>query len=82
MPVYCRGESVAKEFRSPPVERREPTTHYHRYRRALLRWQREHVSRCGAWRVTEPLAKFACEMSVVAKATGVGNLTERLACSQ
>jgi hypothetical protein len=34
------------------------------------------------WRVAEPIAKFSREMSVVAKATGVGNLTERLACSQ
>jgi hypothetical protein len=30
-------------FRSREVGYREPTTHFHRYRRALLRWQREHV---------------------------------------
>src|ERR1700716_3918436 len=29
--------------------------------------------------VTEPMAKFSCKMSVVAKAAGVGNLAERLA---
>ena len=36
----------------------------------------------GAWRVAEPMAKFACEMSVVAKAAGVGDVAERLACAQ
>jgi hypothetical protein len=36
----------------------------------------------GAWRVTELTAKFSCEMSIVAKAAGVGDLAERLACSQ
>ena len=35
-----------------------------------------------AWRVAEPIAKFSREMSVVAKATGVGDLAERLACTQ
>src|SRR3982074_1236436 len=29
--------------------------------------------------VTEPMAKFSCKMSVVAKTAGVGNLAERLA---
>src|SRR4029077_16897072 len=28
------------------------------------------------------MAKFACEMRVVPKATGVGNLAQRLVCSQ
>ena len=33
----------------------------------------------GARRVTESMAKSSCEMNVVAKATGVGDLAERLA---
>jgi|ERR1700730_12882 hypothetical protein len=68
------GSMLRARFRSREVGCREPTAPSHRYRRALLRWQREHVPRCGAWRVTEPLAKFACEMSIVAKATDVGDL--------
>jgi hypothetical protein len=36
----------------------------------------------GAWRVTEPMSKLSCEMGVVAKAAGVGDLAERLVCSQ
>ena len=35
-----------------------------------------------AWRVAEPMAKFAREMGVIAKATGEGDLAQRLACSQ
>jgi hypothetical protein len=31
--------------------------------------------------MTEPAAKFSGEMSIVAKAAGVGDLAERLACS-
>src|ERR1700730_4184852 len=71
------GSMLRARFRSREVGCREPTTPSHRYRRALLRWQRQHVPRCGAWRVTEPLAKFACEMSIVAKATDVGDLAYR-----
>ena len=36
----------------------------------------------GTRRTTEPLAKFSCEMSVVAKATGIGDVAERTACAQ
>lgn len=36
----------------------------------------------GAWRVAEPMAKFSCEMSVVAKTAGVGDLAQRLARAQ
>ena len=36
----------------------------------------------GAWRVTEPAAKFSGEMSIVTEAAGIGNLAERLACVQ
>jgi hypothetical protein len=49
---------------------------------ALLRRQREHAAGCGAWRMTEAMAKFAREMGVVAKAAGVRDLAERLACPQ
>jgi hypothetical protein len=57
-------------------------THFHRYWRARFRGQRDHVLRRGRRRVAEPMAKFSCEMSVVAKAAGVGDLAERLACAQ
>jgi hypothetical protein len=30
----------------------------------------------GAWRVTEPMAKLSCEMNIVAKAAGVGDLAQ------
>jgi hypothetical protein len=36
----------------------------------------------GAGGVTEPTTKFPCEMSIVAKAAGVGDLAERLVSSQ
>jgi len=36
----------------------------------------------GARRVTEPMAKFSCEMRVVAKAAGVGDRADRLAHAQ
>jgi hypothetical protein len=36
----------------------------------------------GAWRVAEPTTELSCKMSVVAKAAGIGNLAERLACVQ
>jgi hypothetical protein len=36
----------------------------------------------GPRRMTEPAAKFSCEMSIVAKAASVGDLAERLACAQ
>src|SRR5258707_12529139 len=40
--------------------------------------------RCGVGTgcTAEPIAKFSREMRVVAKATGVGDLAERLACAQ
>src|SRR5216684_4184685 len=42
------------------------------------------IMRCGVGTgcTAEPIAKFSREMSVVAKATGVGDLAERLACAQ
>jgi len=36
----------------------------------------------GTWRTTEPLAKFSCEMTVVAKAIGIGDVAERSACAR
>ena len=36
----------------------------------------------GAWGVTEPTTKLSREMGVVAKAAGVGDLTQGLLCSQ
>jgi len=39
-------------------------------------------SSASTWRTTEPLAKFSCEVSVIAKATGIGDVAERLACAQ
>jgi hypothetical protein len=36
----------------------------------------------GAWRVAESTTELSCKMSVVAKAAGIGNLAERLACVQ
>jgi hypothetical protein len=38
------------------------------------------VTRGGAWRVAEPTAELSCKIIVVAKAAGIGNLAERLAC--
>jgi len=40
--------------------------------------------RCGvsAWRVTEAVAKFSCEMCVVAKAARVSNRTDGISCVQ
>ena len=40
------------------------------------------TARVTAWRVAEPMAKFSCEMGVVAKATGIGDVAERTACAQ
>src|SRR5258705_12331201 len=42
------------------------------------------IMRCGVGTgcTAEPIAKFSREMRVVAKATGVGDLAERLACAQ
>jgi hypothetical protein len=34
----------------------------------------------GAGRVSEPTTELLCKISVVAKAAGIGNLAERLAC--
>jgi hypothetical protein len=34
------------------------------------------------WKVTEPTAKFSVEISIVAKAAGVGDLADGLVCFQ
>src|ERR1700724_2253253 len=39
-------------------------------------------SRVGAWHATKPMVKSSCEMGVVAKAAGVGDLDQRLTRSQ
>jgi hypothetical protein len=36
----------------------------------------------GAWGMTEATAKFSIEISIVAKAAGVGDLADGLACFQ
>src|SRR3981081_2904968 len=36
----------------------------------------------ATWRVTEPMAKLPCKMRIVAKAAGIGDLAERLACTE
>jgi hypothetical protein len=56
--------------------------HSHRYRRALMRRRRERVLCRGTRRMAEAMAKFTREMGVIAKATGEGDLAQRLACSQ
>ena len=38
------------------------------------------ISRMGAWGMTEATAKFSNEISIVAKAAGVGDLADGLAC--
>src|SRR5262249_48705461 len=48
------------KIRSREVGCREATTHSHLDQGALLRRQHELVPGCGAWRVTEPVAKLAC----------------------
>src|ERR1700736_445738 len=40
------------------------------------------ISRVGAWRATEPMAKFSGENFIVAKAAGVSDLADRLICGQ
>ena len=40
------------------------------------------ISRMGAWSVTEATAKFSNEISIVAKAAGIGDLADGLACFQ
>ena len=40
------------------------------------------TARATAWRVAEPIAKFSREVGVVAKAAGIGDVAERLACVQ
>ena len=35
----------------------------------------------GARRVTEPMTKLSCEMSIVAEAAGIGDLAEMLTCA-
>jgi hypothetical protein len=40
------------------------------------------ISRMGAWGMTEATAKFSNEISIVAKAAGVGDLADGLACFQ
>src|SRR6516165_1833966 len=70
------------KIRSREVGCLEPTTHSHLDQGALLRRQHELVPGCGTWRVTEPVAKLACEMGIVAKAAGVGNLAQGLVSTQ
>ena len=53
-----------------------------KYWRALLGRRRERVLRRGTWRITEAVAKSACEMGVVVKATGVGDLAQGLVRTQ
>ena len=62
------------------VRRHEPVTHFHLDWCAVFR--RDQDFRVRTWRVTEPLSKLSCEMSVVAKAASVGDFAERLAYSQ
>jgi hypothetical protein len=45
---------VEREVRCHEVVCREPVTHSHRYRRALLRRRRERVLCRGTWRMTGP----------------------------
>src|SRR5258707_6403756 len=40
------------------------------------------ISRVGAWRATESMAKFSSEICIVAKTAGVGDLADRLTCGQ
>jgi hypothetical protein len=40
------------------------------------------MSGVGARRVTEPTAEFPREMCIITKAAGIGDLAERLACTQ
>jgi hypothetical protein len=51
-------------------------------RRALFGCRPIVLCGVGAWRITEPMAKFAREMRVVAKAAGVSDFAKRLTCSQ
>jgi hypothetical protein len=53
-PLVCKRTSVdaGSENRQREIGCREPTTHSHRYRRALLHRHHRHVPGCGAWRVT------------------------------
>src|ERR1700722_7300546 len=49
-------------------------------RRGLVRCRYRFAGSDGARRGTETLAESAGKMGVIAKAAGVGNLTERLTC--
>jgi hypothetical protein len=40
------------------------------------------MSGVGARRITKPMAEFSREMRIIAKAAGIGDLAERLACTQ
>jgi hypothetical protein len=40
------------------------------------------IFRIGAWRATEPPAEFSGEICIVAKATGMSDLADRLDCVQ
>ena len=40
------------------------------------------ISRMGAWSVAEATAKLSNEISIVAKAAGIGDLANGLACFQ
>ena len=64
------------------VRRHETVTHFHSDCCALFRRSGGQDFRVSTWRVTEPLPKLSCEMSVVAKAASVGDFAERLGYSQ
>ena len=40
------------------------------------------MSGVGARRITKPMAEFSREMRIIAKAAGIGDLAESLACAQ
>jgi hypothetical protein len=50
--------------------------HFRQYGRAQLDRLRHQALRSGCLRLTEPMSKLSCEMSVVAKTAGVGNCSE------
>ena len=73
---------AASEFRSPAVRSREPRAHFTGTGAHGSAVSATMSSGVGAGRVAEPMAKFSCEMSVVAKTAGVGDLAQRLARAQ
>src|SRR5260370_40135402 len=78
-----RDRSCEEDSKQPEARRRVPVAPFRLYWRALL-VVGASIVRCGVGTgcTAEPIAKFSREMRVVAKATGVGDLAERLACAQ